>query len=68
MQLQAKIENSIIYVFCVGKWRPLRQYTIKNKIPSKRIQSEIIMSIWLNTGKTVPIETIQLKFKTCQSS
>lgn len=68
MQLQAKIENKIVYVFVVGRWRPLRHYAIKNKIPSKRVQSEVIYSIWLNTGKTVPIESIQLEFRNLHSS
>ena len=59
---KAKIEDSIIYVWAVCKWRPMRHYTPKNKIPSKKIQDEVLHGVWLNTGKRFDLSKVKLSF------
>ena len=58
----AKIEESIIYVQAVGKWRPIRTYNPKNKIPSARIQALVLKSVWYNTGKRFDLSKSSLRF------
>ena len=61
---KAKIDESIIYVYAVGKWRPIRHYAPKYKIPSAKIQKEVLHSVWLNTGKRFDLDKVKLKFIT----
>ena len=61
---RAKIEGSIIRVWAVGKWRPIRHYSPKGRIPSETIQKEVLHSIWLNTGKRFDLEKAYLEWPT----
>lgn len=59
---RAKVEDNILYVWAVGKWRPMREYRVKNKIPSKRIQEEVLESVWINCGRSFTLEEASLDF------
>ena len=59
---KAKIRESIIYVYAVGKLRPIRNYAPKNKITSAKIQAEVLKSVWYNTGKRFDLGLVKLDF------
>lgn len=58
---KAQIWDSIIHVWAVGKWRPIRHYAPKC-IPSEKIQKEVLHTVWLNCGKNFDLENSKLRF------
>lgn len=49
--LKAKVENRIIYVFCVGKWRPIRHYnSTAQTCENKRIMADVERTVRMNAG------------------
>ena len=59
----AKVEDNIIWVLVVGKFRPIREYRVKGKLPSDKIQKEVLRSVWINCGKSFDLESASLKFQ-----
>lgn len=53
-------ESHLIYVFAVGKWRPIRSYIPKKSEPSMKIQKDILRSVWWNMGKSFDLDTAYL--------
>ena len=53
IKFRAKIEDHTIWVWAVGKWRPILYYTPNKKIPSNRIQMRVIRSVTANCGMIV---------------
>ena len=47
----AKIEAKMIKIHAGGAWRNMHQWPY-NRIPSEKIQRELLHRIWLNTGKS----------------
>jgi hypothetical protein len=58
---RAKLEDFIIYVWAVGKWRPIRHYS-PQRVPSANIQKEVLHSVWLNCGKSFDLGAAELHF------
>ena len=50
VKFRAKIEDNIIWVYAVGKWRPILEYKPKREIPSNRIQMKVIRAVTANCG------------------
>lgn len=58
---KAKVADGMISVHAGGRWRKMYQYPY-NRIPSIKIQKELIHRIWLNTGKVFNKDRAKLIF------
>jgi hypothetical protein len=61
--LKAKVEDHVVKVFVVGKWRTIRYYSPNKKIPSEKIVAECIHTVRVNTGGTFEGKDIVLDWE-----
>jgi len=63
-KLKARVRNRTIEIFVIGKWRGVRYYPMPDgaTVKNKKIIEECVQTVWLNTGRRVPIENITLEF------
>jgi len=62
--LKARVKDRAIQIFVVGKWRGVRYYPMPDGYicRNKKIIAECIRTVWLNTGRVIPVENIHLEF------